>query len=300
MLCTASNIAIQDKQGVEMGLLEGKAIVVTGAGRGLGRAYALGAAREGSSVVVNDVDAVEAESVVQEILADGGQAVAHPASIATWNGAGGLIEHCLAAFGRIDGLVNNAGILCPNLPHEEQEEQARRIVEVNLLGAIYVGAHALRAMVNQGYGAVVNNTSSAHYGVPGLATYSATKGGLASLTYAWAVDMRPFGIRVNAVSPSALTRMSTQSGNDLALKAPPVERNVPVVIYLLSDRADGITGQVVQLRGDDLVVVAHPAPTDAVASAERWTPDLVAERFDPVLRANLQAVGYAPALEVAP
>jgi NAD(P)-dependent dehydrogenase (short-subunit alcohol dehydrogenase family) len=280
-----------------MGLLDDKAIVVTGAARGLGRAYAVEAAREGASVVVNDVDEAEAEAVVDEITAAGGKAAGYAASVVSWDGARGIVEHCLERFGRLDGLVNNAGILHAGLPHEEEEQRVRAIVEVNLLGAIYVGAHALRVMAEQGYGAIVNNTSSSHYGVPGLASYSATKGALASLTYSWAVDMLPFGVRVNAFAPSAFTRMSTQSGNPIALKAPPVEHNVPAVIYLLSDAAEGITGQVVQLRGEDLVVVAHPGLTDAKASAEEWTPGLVATRFGPVLRANIQPLGWRPAIE---
>ena len=154
-------------------------------------------------------------------------------------------------------------------------------------------------MVEQGHGgAIVNNASSSHMGVPDLA-YSATEGGLASLTYSWAIDMQPFGIRVNAFSPSAFTRMSTSAGNPNVDQPPPVDRNVPAVIYLLSNGADGITGQIVQLRGHDLVVAAHPQLTDAVATAEEWTPDAVANEFDPVLRANLQSVGWAPALGAA-
>jgi NAD(P)-dependent dehydrogenase (short-subunit alcohol dehydrogenase family) len=284
-----------------MGMLASKAIVITGAGRGLGRAYALEAAREGASVVVNDVDATEAEAVVTAIVQGGGRAVAHTESIATWDGARSVIDRSVEAFGKLDGLVNNAGILHAARPHEEQEQPARKAVEVNLLGSIYVGAHAMRVMVGQGHGVIVNNTSSSHYGVPDLATYSATKGALASLTYSWAVDMMPFGVRVNAFSPSAFTRMSTASGSPNALKAPPIERNVPAVIYLLSDQSAGITGQVIQLRVNDLVVVAHPHLTDAFATAEGgWTPQLVTERFDPVLRANIQPLGWAPALtEVA-
>ena len=279
-----------------MGMLEGKAIVITGAGRGLGRGYALEAVRQGASVVVNDVDAAEAEAVVAEIAAAGGSAVAHTESIATWEGAGSVIQACVGAFGRLDGLMNNAGILYPAASHEEEPERMRRIVEINLLGAMYVGTHAMRVMVEQGHGTIVNNASSSHYGVPGLASYSATKGALATLTYCWSIDMEPYGIRVNAFSPSAYTRMSDGAGNAVALQAPPIERNVPAVIYLLSDASEGITGQIVQLRGQDLVVVAHPTLTDASATADEWTPELVAERFDPVLRANLEPVGWAPAL----
>jgi len=277
-------------------MLDGKAVVITGAGRGLGRGYALEAARQGAAVVVNDIDARAAEAVVVEIISAGGTAVGHTDSIANWDGARTVIERCLEAFGRLDGLVNNAGILhtCPS--EDEQEAAARSIVEINLLGAIFAGTHAMRVMVDQGYGAIVNNTSSAQMGVPRLASYSATKGALASLTYSWAVDMQPHGVRVNAFAPSAWTRMTEAAGNPVSRKAPAVERNVPPVIYLLSDQADGITGQIMQMRGEDLVVVAHPAVTDAAATCDDWTTEAVVERFDPVLRANLQPLGWAPAL----
>jgi NAD(P)-dependent dehydrogenase (short-subunit alcohol dehydrogenase family) len=282
-----------------MGMLDGKAIVITGAGRGLGRVYALEATRAGASVVVNDVDMAEAEAVVAEIKAEGGTAVAHTESIATWDGARSVIDRCVDALGGLDGLVNNAGIYYSRPSQEQERDRVATIVEVNLLGAMYVGTHAMRVMVEQGHGAIVNNASSSHMGAPRAAAYAATKGALATLTYCWAIDMAPHGVRVNAFSPNAHTRMSEGSVNPAARNQPPVERNVPVVIYLLSDHADGITGQVVQLRDHDLVVVAHPQLTDAFATADEWSPDAVLERFDPVLRANLQPVGWAPALDSA-
>jgi NAD(P)-dependent dehydrogenase (short-subunit alcohol dehydrogenase family) len=281
-----------------MGLLENKAIAITGAGQGLGRGYALEAARQGACVVVNDVDQSLAESVVAEIIAGGGHAVVHTASIATWDGAETLVAQCLDAFGRLDGLVNNAGIQHAGASLDMEEAPIRKLFEVNVLGAIFAGTHAMRALVEQGHGGtIVNNGSSSQMGVPDLAAYSATKGALATLTYSWAIDMRPYGIRVNAFAPSAFTRMSTSSGNPISLQAPPIERNVPAVIYLLSDAAEGITGQLIQLNIKNLHVVAHPTLTDAaVTTADEWTPDEVIERFDPILRANLQDVGWAPAL----
>jgi NAD(P)-dependent dehydrogenase (short-subunit alcohol dehydrogenase family) len=283
-----------------LGLLERKAIVITGAGRGLGRGYALEAARQGACVVVNDVDAPLAESVAAEIVAGGGRAVAHTDSIATWDGAAALIALSLDAFGRLDGLVNNAGIQHAGPSLETDETSIRAIFEVNVLGAIFVGTHAMRAMVGQGQGGtIVNNGSSSQMGVPDLAAYSATKGALATLTYSWAIDMRPYGIRVNAFAPSAFTRMSEASGNPISLQAPPIERNVPAMIYLLSPAAEGITGQIIQLNVRSLHIVAHPTLTDAaVTTADEWTPAEVIERFDPVLRANLQDVGWGPSLVV--
>src|SRR5207249_1892679 len=162
------------------------AIVVTGAGRGLGRAYALDAAREGASVVVNDVDAGNASAVCNEILAFGGAAVPSGESVATWDGAASLIATCLGEFGHLDGLVNNAGVMSMQEPAALTEADANAVIQVNLLGSVYVGTHAIRAMQAGDGGAIVNATSSAQFGFSHLGVYGATKGALASLTYSWA------------------------------------------------------------------------------------------------------------------
>jgi NAD(P)-dependent dehydrogenase (short-subunit alcohol dehydrogenase family) len=282
-----------------MGMLDNKAIVITGAGRGLGRGYALEAARQGASVLVNDIEGHLAGDVVAEITAGGGAAVAVESSVTTWEGAQSIIDGCVEAFGQLDGLVNNAGIIYATASADDQEGPIRRIVEVNLIGAMFMGTLAMRVMIDQGHGgAIVNNASSSQMGAPDLAAYSATKGALSTLTYCWAIDLQPHRIRVNAFSPSASTRMSTLSGNPISQQAPPVERNVPAVVYLLSDAAEGITGQVIQLNQTELHVVAHPAlVSSADATAEQWTPEAVVERFDQVLRAHLQPVGWGPSLK---
>src|SRR4051794_7923379 len=149
-----------------MGLLAGKQIVVTGAGGGLGRAYALAAAAEGAGVVVNDVDGAAAAAVAQEIADANGQAVVHAGSLAGGPAAGAAIASCIDGFGRIDGLINNAGISRVGAPWEEDSgERARAIVETNLLGTMYCGMHALRAMVAQRSGAILNVTSGALLGL---------------------------------------------------------------------------------------------------------------------------------------
>jgi NAD(P)-dependent dehydrogenase (short-subunit alcohol dehydrogenase family) len=144
-----------------MGVLDGKAVIVTGAGRGLGRAFALDAGAQGASVVVNDIDADAAEKVAAEIAESGGQAVASVGSVADWERAAELVATCLEEYGAVDGLVNNAGVLNLAPPWAETEESIRRVVEVNLLGALFVGSHAVRAMIDQGSGSIVNITSSA-------------------------------------------------------------------------------------------------------------------------------------------
>jgi NAD(P)-dependent dehydrogenase (short-subunit alcohol dehydrogenase family) len=272
------------------GALEGKAIVVTGGASGLGRAYALNAAAEGAAVLVNDVSPA-VEQVVAEIREHGGRAAANVGTVETWGNAGAIIDGCIEAFGRLDGLVNNAGIIYSCPPPEAEEHRLAKVVSVNLLGALYVGTHALRVMAEQRSGSIVNMTSASQMGTPNVSAYAATKGALASLTYTWAIDMEPLGVRVNGFAPSAWTQMSVDAGKAPSIPTPPPEANAPAVTYLLSDHADGITGQILQLRGDDIVVVRHPELSDHYATDDHWTVEAVAARFDPILREHRQPVG---------
>lgn len=273
-----------------MGILEGKAIVVTGAGAGLGRAYALHAAAEGAAVVVNDLTPDSAAMTAESIANQGGTAIVSSGSVDSWANAERIIADCAKGFGAVDGLVNNAGVVRVSDPWLAEEADIRAVVETNLLGALFVGVHALRAMVKQGSGAIVNNTSSAQLGLPRMAAYGATKGGLAALTYGWALDAAVHGVRVNAYSPVAVTAMVDLSPLQLQ-ELPSPEDNAPIVSYLLSDLAHDITGQVVQRRGDALVVMSHPDLTEHSASAAPWTVKAVAEMLGPVLRTGLQPVG---------
>jgi NAD(P)-dependent dehydrogenase (short-subunit alcohol dehydrogenase family) len=275
-----------------MGVLDGKAVIVTGAGQGLGRAFALDAAAEGASVVVNDIDAAAAEKVAAEIAGAGGRAVPVVGSVADWDRAGDLVAVCLKEYGALDGLVNNAGVLNLTPPWDESEMSIRRVVEVNLLGALFVGTHAVRAMVDQGSGSIVNITSSAQLGLSTMATYGATKGALASLTYSWSVDLGGYSIRVNAYAPVARTAMADMSPV-LPPDMPDPADNAAIVTYLLSELSDGISGQVVQRRGNRLVVLAHPRLTEHGAEADAWTVDAVVEQFDPIMRQHQEPVGYA-------
>jgi NAD(P)-dependent dehydrogenase (short-subunit alcohol dehydrogenase family) len=270
--------------------LEGKAVVVTGAASGLGRAYALNAAAAGAAVLINDVSP-EVEQVVAEIRQAGGRAVANVGTVESWENAGAIIQGCLEAFGRVDGLINNAGIIYSCPPPEAEGHRLAKVVSVNLLGALYVGTQALRVMAEQRSGSVVNMTSASQMGTPGVSAYAATKGALASLTYTWAIDMEPLGVRVNAFAPSAWTQMSVDAGKSPSIPTPPPEANAPAVTYLLSDHADGITGQVLQLRGHDIVVVQHPSLSEHYATNEHWTVEAVAQHVDPILREHLQPVG---------
>lgn len=280
-----------------MGYLDGRAVVVTGAGRGLGAAYARLAAAQGASVVVNDVDCGHADRVAGEIRAAGGRAVPDGSDIADWAGAGQVIERCLAEFGALDGLVNNAGIFRLAGPREQDPEEFRQVLAVNLLGTAYCGTHAIRVMLDRGAGSVVNVTSGSHAGAAGMAAYGASKGGVASLTYCWAADLAGTGVRVNAVSPNAQTRMAAAFERYLGPRAKgqnigkPTGMNAPAVVYLLSDAASGVHGQVVRIDGEELSLMTHPAVLGPVLRSPQWTVEAVAAAFAGELSARSQPLG---------
>jgi NAD(P)-dependent dehydrogenase (short-subunit alcohol dehydrogenase family) len=269
-----------------MDVLEGHAVVVTGAGRGLGRAYALHAARSGASVVVNDLDSAASERVAEEIRASGGAAVASGHSVADRAAAEELIGLCVERFGGVDGLVNNAGLFHQADPWAEDLDRVRAMVEVNLMGTLHCGLAAIVRMRERERGSIVNVTSGTHLGHPGSAVYGATKGAVASLTYGWALDLMPAGIRVNAISPLAVTDM----------KLPPYEGHArpeeiaAVTTFLLSDRSAGITGQVVRRGRRGLGLIVHPAIGTMVES-EVWEVDDIDRAFRETFR-ELQPIGY--------
>lgn len=276
-----------------MPLLPHRAIVVTGAGRGLGRAYAEAIAAEGARVVVNDVEADVAREVGDAITASGGTCAVHVGSVADWNSAREMIELCSAEFGRIDGLVNNAGNHYLSRPEADEEAAIRDTVESNVLGTSFCGTHAMQAMIRQGDGGViVNSTSAAQCGMSMVASYGAAKGAITSLTYSWAIDLAPHGIRVNAISATALTRMVDHT---LEHRASPVdwppETMAPLVLYLLSEKSAGITGQAIRLWGGSLQLISHPSVTPTLAERDSWTVEDLARAFEGELRPHLQPYG---------
>jgi NAD(P)-dependent dehydrogenase (short-subunit alcohol dehydrogenase family) len=290
-----------------MGFLDGKAVVITGSGGGIGEAYAHHAALEGARVIVNDVDAASAHRVAAAIRAEGGTASAHVASVASWDGAAGLIAHCVQTYGCIDGLVNNAAVFHMALPEEEEEAAVRALIEVNVLGTMYCGIHASRHMLARGRGSIVNITSGAQAGLGRQGSYGASKGAVASLTYTWAIDMGARGVRVNAVSPMARSRMADQAQQYLVAhgQAPwpqmtiTPEDNTPVLVYLLSDRSAAINGQVVRIDGQRLALMTHPAVLHPPLRRELWTVQDVADAFANELAALQLPLGVV-ALDAQP
>ena len=243
-----------------MGALEGKAVIVTGAGRGLGRAYAMAMAAEGARLLINDVDVEEAEGVAREIREVGGTAAADGGSVARWDEARGVVEHCVDEYGALDVLVSNAGLYRVAPIWEAKEEELDAIIGVNVKGVFAMARHAVDVMIPQGRGCILNVTSGAQAGLEGRSIYSASKAGVAGLTYTMALDLAQHGIRVNGISPLARTRMSDMSvkgGYPTTANVPP-ETIAPLVVFLASDAAANVTGQIVRLQGKHAEPVLPP------------------------------------------
>jgi NAD(P)-dependent dehydrogenase (short-subunit alcohol dehydrogenase family) len=257
-----------------------KAVVITGSGRGLGSAFAAAAAAEGASVVINDVDRDAAESTAAALAATGAEVSVHAGSVGSWNGAAELVEACVRRYGRIDGLVNNAGLFYTRSPLEEREEDLRAIVEVNVLGTMFAGIHALRAMAGQGGGSVVNIGSEGMRGYASMGAYAATKGAVASLTQAWSHHIDETGVRVNAVAPNAQTRMTPAGPDGKPLPRPDAASVAPVVVYLLSDASREINGKLIKFNGSTLAPMIAAAPADDPEVRDAWTVAEIAAACD--------------------
>lgn len=280
-----------------MNSLKGKSVIVTGGAQGIGAAYAMYFAREGASVVVNDVDAALADKVVTEVRADaavktaGGTAIAKAADISSWEAAEGLVKFAVDKFGKLDGFVNNAGLFHLASVLEESEKAFRRLMEVNVMGLAWCGMHALRQMIKQGHGSLVNATSGSQSGMGGGGAYGGSKGAVAAMTYSWACDVRDAlpagGVRVNAISPMAFTRMSqVTDGYTLQRGGDPSKRhrinpefNAPLVCYLLSDYSKDINGQVVRVQEGEISLVSHPAVMLPSHTRDSWSVEEIRDAF---------------------
>ncbi|HEY7365780.1 MAG TPA: SDR family NAD(P)-dependent oxidoreductase, partial [Methylomirabilota bacterium] len=274
---------------------DGRVAVVTGAGRGIGRAHALLLADRGARVVVNDLGgaadgsggaASPAEDVVCEIQATGGQAVASSESVTTMAGGARIVETAVDHFGRVDIVVNNAGIVRDRMIFNMTEEEWDAVIAVHLKGHFTVMQPATAHMRQKKTGSIITFTSTAGLeGAPGQPNYSAAKEGIVGLTRSTALAMARYGVRCNAISPTADTRMTQRlpEARRGAATATPPEAIAPVVVYLASDRAAHITGQVVGVRGNEVTIFSHPAPVRTATSAEPWTGERLAEVWDRAL-----------------
>ena len=283
-----------------MGIMDGKVVVVTGAGRGVGRGVALDLARAGAAVVVNDLgvslagqgdETPVAEQVAREIGDFGGRAVANGDSVASWEGADRIVEAALDSFGRIDGVVNNAGNLRDSLFHKMTEEEFDAVIAVHLKGSFNVSRAAAPHFKTQNSGAYVHMTStSGLIGNFGQANYSAAKLGIVGLSKSIALDMQRFGVRSNAVAPFAWTRMidsiptntPEQQKRVEGLKQLVPEKIAPFVTALLSDAGAGVTGQIFGVRNNEIYLFSQPRPIRTAHKSDGWTPETIAERVFPM------------------
>lgn len=289
-------------------LLEGKVALVTGGGRGVGRGIALALAAAGASVVVNDLGAgldgsPEAERPALEVIAAiealGGRAVADGGSVADWAAAQAMVRAAVDAFGRIDIVVNNAGILRDAIFHRMTEREFDDVVSVHLKGCFNVSRAAAPYFKEQGGGSFVHMTStSGLIGNVGQANYSAAKLGIAALSKSIAIDMQKFGVRSNAVAPFAWTRMVDSIPNETAeqkrrvdsLKKLLPERVAPFVVALCADAARDVTGQVFGVRNNEIHLFSQPRPIRNAHRGEGWTPESVIDTALPMLRPAFYAL----------
>ncbi|MGX6745393.1 SDR family oxidoreductase [Streptomyces xantholiticus] len=282
------------------GICTGRVAVVTGAGRGLGRAHALALAAEGARIVVNDLGTAidgtggatePAERVVEEIRALGGEAVAHGGDIATTDGAASLVATALDAFGRLDTVVNNAGFLRDRMLVNLDEDDWDAVMRVHLKGHFLPLKHAAeywRAEAKAGrtpQARVVNTSSGAGLlGSVGQGNYSAAKAGIVGLTLVAAAELGRYGVQVNAVAPAARTRMTEQTfaGTMAApgegrFDALAPENVSPLVVWLSSASCAGVSGRVFEAEGGRITVMEGWRPGPAVDKGARWSPAAAGE-----------------------
>lgn len=269
--------------------LDGKVVAITGAGRGIGRSIALDAARAGARVVVADygvgTDGSEpssdiADSVVAEITEAGGEAVAAASDVGTMQGGEAVVAAAMDTWGRIDGAVCVAGILRERMLFNMSEDEFDAVIRVHLKGTFTVYRAASAVMRKQeGGGSLIGFTSGVWaLGSVAQANYAAAKGGIVSLSYFAAVGLERYGVRANVIAPVARTRMSAGVPMQLAENGEPEDIS-PMAVYLLSDRAKHITGQVYSVVGNKIAVWSQPKEVRAVYNDTRWTPETIDERL---------------------
>ena len=285
-------------------MVQDKVVVVTGAGGGIGRDMALALAAAGAKVVVNDIgtsttgegtDAGPAQKVVEEIKAAGGQAVANMDSVAEGPAAGRIVQCALDHFGRIDGVVNNAGILRDRFFHKMSLDEWDAVLKVHLYGSYYMARAAATHFKEQESGAFVHMTStSGLIGNFGQANYAAAKLGVAALSKSIALDMQKFNVRSNCIAPFAWSRMIGSIPTETDAEKARVERIkqmtpakiAPLAVCLASDVSADTNGQIFAVRNNEIFLISQPRPVRSVHRSEGWTPQSVAAHALPALKAS--------------
>jgi NAD(P)-dependent dehydrogenase (short-subunit alcohol dehydrogenase family) len=290
-----------------MGRLDGRVAIVTGAGRGIGRSVAALLAMQGASVVVNDLgaeldgsgsDHSPAAAVAAEIGAAGGRAVANGADISDHEAADGLIRTAITEFGRLDVLVNVAGILRDRMIFNMTEQEWDDVIRVHLRGTFnttkFASAHWRSLRDESAHNRIINFTSvSGLHGAPGQPNYAAAKMGIVGLTYSCAHSLAKYGVTVNAISPGAATRMTESVPTDRRRnRSAPDEWSpdnvAPVVAYLASEQSGWITGRILHSSGYEVALYSNPEPVVRLIGTGPWDPDSLAAQiersFGPQLR----------------
>jgi NAD(P)-dependent dehydrogenase (short-subunit alcohol dehydrogenase family) len=282
-------------------MLENKVALITGAGRGIGREIALMMAQRGARVVVNDPGVsldgknetnAPANEVVNDIVSAGGEAVADFGSVSESVSARAMVQRAVDTFGRIDIVVNNAGILRDAFFHKMTDEDWDTVIKVHLYGSFYVSRAAAEHFRRQESGVFVNMTStSGLVGNVGQANYSAAKLGIVGLSKSLALDMARFNVRSNCISPFAWSRMVGSIPNTpdqeerlKGLKMLTPDKIAPVAAFLASDAASEVTGQIFAVRGNEIFLMSQPRPSRSVHRSEGWTPETLRDHMLPALR----------------
>ena len=288
--------------------------VVTGAGRGIGRAVAGSLAKSGWAVVVNDLgagpqgagaDVGPAENAAQEIRDAGGTAVASGADISDWAAARAMVHSAVEEFGCLDAVVNCAGILRDSIFHKMPESDWDAVLKVHLKGTFAVSRAAAEVFRAQSAGAYVHMTSTAGLiGNLAQANYSAAKLGIVGLSRSIALDMARYKVRSNAIAPFAWSRLigtlpedtPAEKARVARMKAMTPDQIAPLVSFLLSDAAADITGQVFVVRGNEVMLMSQPRPIKTMARPDGWTEETLAGQFAPAIRTSLVPLETSPQL----
>jgi NAD(P)-dependent dehydrogenase (short-subunit alcohol dehydrogenase family) len=289
-------------------MIKDKVVVVTGAGGGIGRDFALAMAAHGAKVVVNDIgasvagegkDAGPAQKVVEEIKAKGGTAVANTDSVAEWESANRIIKCAIDSFQKIDVVVNNAGILRDRFFFNMSVEEWKAVIDVHLNGTFYVSRAAAPYFKSQNSGRYINMTStSGLIGNFGQANYAAAKLGIAALSKSMALDMSRYKVTSNCIAPFAWSRMigtipaetPDQKARLEKLKRMETAKIAPIAVYLASDASQEVTGQIFAVRANEIFLMSQNRPVRSVHRSEGWTPETIAEQAMPAMRAHFYAL----------